>query len=125
MEVRPPAGSTAKLGLLDAIEIMELTNTTPLQLICAHFGGTFIQLPQQGEGQEATAEYLVRLAKEFGEVMSTVADRSADGHISDNDARDIRRETLDLIAALNATLRHIDARCEAGKPMEHHLRAVA
>jgi hypothetical protein len=124
-EVRPPAGSTAKLGLLDALEIMELTDSTPMQLMCAHFGGMFVPLPQQGEGGEVTASYLVRLAKEFGDAIATISDRSSDGHISDNDARDIQRECLELMAAINATLHHIQARNLAGKPMEHHLRAVA
>jgi hypothetical protein len=122
-EVRPPHGSSAKLGLMDAIEIMELTDARPLQLICQRFGGMFVPLPQLGSQHENTMAHTAAVATEFSDVLREVSIKLADGHVSDNDLRSIQKEWGELLSAGQAMLAHLAALNEAGKPPQ--LQVVA
>jgi hypothetical protein len=118
-EVRPPKSSSAKLGLVDAVEIMELADdTTPLQLICARFGGMFVRLPQLNEAHENTMAHTARVAAEFADVLRVVSETMADGRVSANEVREIERQSGELFTAVQRMLTHMQALHEAGKPPE-------
>jgi hypothetical protein len=118
-EVRPPQGSSAKLGLMDALEIMEMTDTRPLQLICQQFGGMFVPLPQLGSQHENTMAHTAAVATEFSDVLREVSTKLADGHVSDNDLRSIQREWGELLSVGQAMLTHLAALNEAGRAPLH------
>lgn len=116
-EVNPNV-KTAKLGLEDAVRVMLLADDYRILYAmaadCRHFPP--VPMPD-GLSLDATPcmQTLSETAKEFSDVVSTVAAGLADGRVTDNDLADALREWSELIvkgqvlmqqlAALNATLK--------------------
>lgn len=123
-EVRPPAGSTAKLGLVDAQRIMALAGDLRiLHAMAAEHGQFLVPLPEVVCDDEATAQQLATLAREFGDVLGTVAQAMADGRVSDNELRAVERQWGELVSAGQHLLQHFARINAAGKPVA--LREVA
>lgn len=115
-EVKPPAGSTAKHGLLDAVKIMQLAGDyRVLHAIAAQCGGMFVPLPELAE-ESPCAHGVARVAREFADVMGEVASSMADAVVSDNELARIERAWGELLQAGQGMLAHIAALNEAGKP---------
>lgn len=108
-EVRPPEGSTAKLGIETAAQITELSgNTIIAQAFCQRAGGFFLPLPQSSlVARGEVFKALSALAKEFGDVVAKVTEVSGDGRISDNDLRAVKKEAFELMGALQHALQVI------------------
>lgn len=123
-EVRPPAGSTAKLGLQTARTIMEFSGDHRiLHALATEMGQFCIPLPALPEGNEGSADELSRLAREFSDVVGAVATAMADGRVTDNELRMLERQSGELVAAVQRMLRHFSQLNAASKPIA--LRTVA
>lgn len=124
-EVKPPAGSSAKLGLLDAVKIMEMSGDhRVMHAIAARLGQMVIPLPQL-DADSPGANHLADVAREFAEVMQEVALGAADGRISDNERARIERSWGELLVAGQRMLAHFASLNAAGKPAAVALREAA
>lgn len=122
-EVRPPVGSSAKLGLVDAQRIMAMSGDHRiLQAMAAELGQFCVPLPALPEGADGSADELARLAREFGDVVGEVATAMADGKVTDNELRALERQSGELVAAVQHMLRHFAQLNAAAKPIT--LRSV-
>lgn len=112
-EVNPPEGGSAKLGLLDAIDIIKMSRDYRIiHATCAELGGMFIKLPVIDDAQGDPGSRMAAVAKEFADLMGEVCTSSADGEISDNDIKRIEREWAELMAAGQVLLAYLQARNE-------------
>lgn len=125
-EVRPPAGNMAKLGLRDAQRIMALTGDyRMLHAQAAELGQFVLPLPQVAQS-DGSMQHLAELAREFGDVVSTIGSVLADGRVTDNEMRGLERQWGELVAAGQHMLEHFAKVNAAGKPSgETTLRSVA
>lgn len=109
----------AKLSLLDAVSIAQLTGDARIPTaFAAECGGMFVPLPTvpaDDPDTQATMAHLGRVSSEFGDLVSTTAGRIADGSVSDNDLAAIEREYADLVVAGQRLLTHLRARNAAEK----------
>lgn len=105
-EARPPEGSSAKAGLLTAAQLVDLTGDKRIvHAFCARAGGMFLPLPTVDPlGGENLLSAVGRLAAEFGELVGTITQVSADGQIKLNEMRQVEKEATDLMAALHQAL---------------------
>lgn len=119
-EVRPPAGSTAKLGLLTAVEIMELSgDLRVLNAICARLNcAPPVPLPVAGEEEGCAAALAAEVARDFAELMGEVARDVADSVITDNELRRLERCFGELVAAGQRMLGHFQRLNVDAKPVE-------
>jgi hypothetical protein len=111
------ATGTAKLGLLDAAKITQLTGDLRiLSAFATNAGQMLVPLPQCAEF--AANECMLRLAdtaREFGTLCNEVAVDLADGNISQNELARIDKECGNLIASVHALRESLEARYQAGK----------
>lgn len=125
-ELCPREGSSAKLGLADALSVMDFARQArmaealaPLDLIELRYGRMAIPLPT---GEELDDECLLRavsaVALEFGQFAAEVATSAADGRISDNELKRVRHEAAELSAALQRVLLRLAELNAASKPRE-------
>jgi hypothetical protein len=104
-EVRPPAGSTAKAGLLDAVKIMEISGDhRTLHVINAQLGYMAVRLPVLDQASEATISHLAAISREFNDVVQAAAIAAADGQITDNELASVQRQSGELIASVHSLL---------------------
>lgn len=104
-EIRPPVGSSAKLGIETAAQLVDLSGDRAIvHAMCARAGGMFVPLPSEAVAHSQVFPALSRLAKEFGDVIAKVTDVAADGRISDNDLRAVGKEAAELVGALHQAL---------------------
>lgn len=111
-EMSPPDGSTAKLGLLDALRMMTRSGDYRIaDAIEAELGRFALPLPvlDNAVPNDALADHFVHISKEFGEVLQETAVRAADGDISDNDVAAVEEQWGQLMAAGSAMLKHLVA----------------
>lgn len=101
-----------KLGLMDAMTLTQSSGDQRIVVaLAAECGGVFMPLPQASTaGSEDTVRHIGLLVKEFGELLSEVSTRAADGVISDNDLAALQRESLEMMGAMQALLVHLAAR---------------
>ena len=115
-EVRPPAGSTAKAGLLDAMKIMDLTGDhRTLHAMNAQLGYMAVRLPDGDLASEATLAHLATLSREFNDVVQAAAVSASDGVITDNELANLQRQAGELINAVQALLGDFVAQNAKGK----------
>ena len=111
------ATGTAKLGLLDAAKITELTGDMRLlAAFAANVGQMLVPLPKIPA--DASDDCMLRLAdtaREFGDLCREVAGDMADGVISSNDLQRIDTECGQLIASVHALREALGARHQADK----------
>lgn len=118
-EVRPPVGSTAKLGLITAVEIMELSSDYRiLNAICARLNcAPPVPLPSLEMCDGTATRHVASVAKEFGELMADVARDASDGVITDNELARIGKSFGELVAAGQQLLALLTQINETGKPV--------
>ena len=112
------ATGTAKLGLLDAAKITDLTGDLRLlTAFAANAGQMLVPLPGAGAlVSDDCMRGLAHSAVEFGELCQEVAGSLADGSISDNELGRIDAGCGELFAAIYAMRQALAARNAAGKP---------
>ena len=107
----------AKLGLADAVSLSVLTGDLRiLSAFASELGCMVTPLPASLGGDETAMHRVALLAKEFGEVVATVTEATADGRISANELANIERNWEELMAAGQALVGHLRAKHEAGRP---------
>lgn len=109
---------TAKLGLLDAKKITDLTgDLSILQAWAMDAGQMLVPLPsldaQQGDD---CMQRLATTAREFGDLVAEVSGDLSDGTVSDNELGRIERECGELVVALHGLMAAITQRNQASKP---------
>lgn len=111
----------AKFGLEDAVTAtvfsgdLRILNTFAAECECM-----VLRLPQHlGEGAGAMRQ-VARLAQEFGELIASVSEAEADGHITANELARARREWQELVSQGQGLMAHLEARHLDGLPS--HLR---
>lgn len=112
------ATGTAKLGLLDAAKITQLTGNPLILEVFAMINGKML-LPLPDAALVAGDECLLRLAdtaREFGELCKEIGADLADNVISDNELDRINRDGGELIASIYALLQSLERRNREGKP---------
>lgn len=115
-EVRPPANSTAKAGLEDAMRIIEISGDyRVLHAINARLGHMAVQLPVLDAEHTDTADSVNAMVKEFSDVLQVVALGGADHVITDRELADLQRQAGELIAAVNGMLAGWVSKNAAGK----------
>ncbi len=116
-EVRPPKGSTAKAGLLDAMKIMSITGDhRAYHAMGSELGYVSVPMPHLDDAHEDTMAQLAVLAREFGEVMHEVAVGGADSVITDNELARLQRQWGELVRAGTVLLATWTAKNAVGKP---------
>lgn len=120
-EVRPPVGSAAKLGLLDAITIMEFANDLSIMhAMASRMGGMFIPLTASLDDADDAGTRVGRVAQEFAELMAEVLADTADGKITGTELRRIHAAWGELMAEGQRMLAHCQALHEADQPRSEH-----
>lgn len=113
-EVRPPAGSLAKLGLLDAITIMEFAGDLGIMhAMASRMGGMFIHLQPSADLDGDAGNRVGRVAQEFAELMAEVLGDASDGVITANELRRIQAAWGELMAEGQQMLAYFQAQHEA------------
>jgi hypothetical protein len=117
-ELRPPPGSTAKFGLLDAVKVMELTrDLRMLDAINARFGRMSIPLPALDvDTGEAVFTAVTKVTQEFGEYLAQVSEALADGKVTEREVRGTQRELGELIQRAQQLQAQLLRMHEDGKP---------
>ena len=110
-EVRPPAGSSAKLGLVDAADLVVLTDDWSIvNAFMEHVGGIAFRLPQLDEPDNETGHRMAQVAKEFAELMAEVATSAADGVITPNEMQRMNGAWSELMAEGQRMLAYFDSK---------------
>lgn len=110
-EVRPPAGSTAKLGLVDAADLVVLTDDWAIvNAFMEHVGGIAFRLPQLDEPDGETGHRMAQVAKEFAELMAEVATSAADGVITPNEMTRMTGAWSELLAEGQRMLAYFESK---------------
>jgi hypothetical protein len=108
---------TAKLGLIDAERITDMTGDMRiLEVFAANMGQMLVPLP---DARISTDDCMVRLGavtSVFGELCHEVASDLMDGSISDNELKRINEDCGLLIAKLHGLQAAIEQRNQDGKP---------
>ncbi len=108
-EVRPPAGSTHKLGLLDAVKYMEMTDDYRIiEAMALQLGCLVVRLPDLEE-RHPCANHTAAVAQRFGDLMAEVAKDTADGQITTSELRRLEREWGELVSAGTKMMAHFAA----------------
>jgi hypothetical protein len=107
----------AKLGLQTAVDASVLSKDYRIvNAFAAECGGMFVLLPSSLGGEGMAMQRVAVLAREFGEVVATVSEATADGEVSANELARVEREWAELVAAGQALMAHMRAKHEAGRP---------
>jgi len=111
------ATGTAKLGLLDAEKITQLTGDLRILVAFAtNAGQMLVPLPHLGEfPQDDCMLRLADSAREFGALCQEVASDLADNKITDNELARIDKKCGQMIASAHALRESLALRNQAGK----------
>ena len=111
---------SAKLGLVDAAKVCQLTGDYRILYTFAEAcGHVCIPLPAGSESDVgAVLEQLAQASREFSELCAEVCSSAADGSISDNELDRISRERLELMGALARLGEAVLSLNQAGKPVQ-------
>jgi hypothetical protein len=106
-----PNYPTAKLGLADAVALSKWTgDRSVVNAFAAEMGCLVMLLPALPVGTDLIAEHTANLAREFGHLMTEVANGMADGAINANELVRIEREGSELVAALQCLLQAVQTK---------------
>ena len=95
-----------KTGVELLLPIMNVTGSClPLDVMAEHLGGFFVRMPDVPGGSTAVVTQCMTSVKEFGELMTAVADALKDGSISEEERRDITEKGYHAQTAILALLR--------------------
>ncbi len=111
-EVNPPAHSTAKLGLVTAVDMSVLARDfSILNAFAAEMHAVVLPLPDALGPDEDLAQQTALLAKEFSDLMVEISVSTADRRISDNELQRLQTVWGELVQAgqhLLTTFRHLN-----------------
>lgn len=111
------ATGTAKLGLLDAVKVSDLSGDLRiLQAWATHAGQMLVPLPTLARQSDECLARVSSTAKEFSDLLAAASTSLADGQVSDNELGRIEREAGELFAAVHALMVAVRERNQAGKP---------
>ena len=112
-----PRLTHAKLGLLDAIKLQLFADDyRVLYAMAAELGHACFPLPVLDHLDGNCSQSVATVAKEFGELMTEVAQGLADGEVNDNELKRLEREAGQLVSALQQLLRHAATLNAKSKP---------
>jgi hypothetical protein len=95
--------STHHLTLREAIALQHISGDKRIvQAMCGALGGVFVDM--EADSSHTTMEQVMRMAKEFGEVLGAVNDAVVDGRVTPNEMHRCERQAAELIGALNGVL---------------------
>lgn len=80
----------------------------PIHWLAKEYRQIVIPVPDPNKGLSELHQELSRLTEEFGDLLSTSAERLADGDVSARDARAIRQEAYELQTVLSSFLLKVD-----------------
>lgn len=128
-ELHPPPGSTAKLGLLDAIKITLLTRDFRILYAFADECG-HICIPHQeaAHGDVSTNDVLMRashLAREIAETFGVIHGALADGVVTPNEMAKVERESMEAIAAITDVVRAMRDKMDSDQASRRRISEVA
>jgi hypothetical protein len=104
-----PHYPTAKLGLEDAVRLSMLTRDLRIaSAFASEVNCMLLPLPDPGV-EPSSFQVLATMAREFAELVARVTEASADGHVTPNEARAVEREASELVASVQATVRHLNS----------------
>jgi len=104
-----------KTGVELLLPIMNVTGSClPLDVMAEHLGGFFVRMPDVAGGSTAVVTQCMASVKEFGELMTAVADALKDGSISEEERRDITEKGYHAQTAILALLRLVEAASQRG-----------
>lgn len=109
---------TAKFGLADAVSASVLSGDRRiLNAFAAECECMVLPLPVWNDQCDATTmRNVAALAREFGELVSTVTEASADGAISANEMARVQSDWAELMAAGQALVSQLQAKYEQSIP---------
>lgn len=111
---------SAKLGLVDAAKVCQLTGDYRILYAFADScGHACVPLPTDTAAEPgAVLEQLARASGEFADLCYEVIQSANDGSISDNELDRISSERLDLMGALARLGEAVQALNQSGKPRQ-------
>jgi hypothetical protein len=121
-EVKPPPSSMAKLGLVDAVKITDLTGDLRILHAFAEAVGhqaVKVDMPEADSDTDFHADF-ARFAKETSEALAAVSIAIADKRITENELRACEKEIGDIAPAACSLL----ARLRALAAEQSRIRAV-
>ncbi len=128
-EVNPPKGSTAKLGLLDAVKISKRRRDYRiLYAFAEECGHLCIPAPTfQVDVDSSTEKVLLKASKLSGEIAESFERMNqalGDGNVSTAELASFEREALDVVAAIAEVVRAMRSKME-GDLARHHAAVEA
>ncbi|HEY1099728.1 MAG TPA: phage regulatory CII family protein [Myxococcota bacterium] len=98
-------------------ELVDATGSTvPLSWLCTRAQGSFLPRPPPVPADDARlVDDTRRMLKEFSDVLSAMTAAFLDGHVSDAEAKLIRREWEELLPIAEGLVRACEARAEADR----------
>lgn len=100
-----PTYPTAKFGLADAVKLSVWSNDRRvLSAFAAELSCMVVPLVADVPGVEGIGPRVAALAREFADLMGTVAADLSDGQVSANELARIEREAGELVGAVQALL---------------------
>ena len=116
-EVNPPTGSSAKLGLVDAVKIsLYRRDWRILYAFADECGHVCIPRPEAVAGDASTQSVLARasvLAREMSDTFQVVNASLADGTVTPTEMGRVERECVEAIAALTDVARAMREKMDA------------
>ena len=104
-EIRPQVLGTAKMGLIDAMKIAQLTGDMRIPTaFAANVGMVLVPLPETvcSDSDDSAMMRMASVAKEFGDMCAAFSIAMADGRVSANELAKFDRESGELMAALHS-----------------------
>ncbi len=112
------SSGSAKLGLVDAAKICQLTGDYRILYAFAEAcGHVCIPMPAgTAPNAEGVLTQLAETSREFAELCTEVCASAADGRITDNELERISRERMDMLTALARLGEAVLVMNQSGKP---------
>ena len=108
---------TAKFGLDDAVTASVLTGDLRiLNAFASECDCMVLPLPRSLANDNNAMMRVATLAREFGDLVGSVTEATADGAITANELARAQREWSELVAAGQALLSHLEAKHAAAVP---------
>ena len=115
-EVRPSPGSTAKLGLVDAVKISKYRRDWRILYAfadeCGHVCIPRVEVAAEDATTQGVLSRAAELAREVGETFQEVNSALADGTVTPNEMASVERECMELIAAVTDVVRIMRAKAD-------------
>lgn len=107
-ELNPNNIERHKLGLQDAIRIMELTgDLRPLERISSRLGQVMVNIPADLPDQTDALKSLAEMAKESGEAITALSAALADGELTRAERKEIATEAWEAARAFLAVYQNL------------------